>query len=81
MIVPIPIALAVGIGTHLRDKYFDPGKSVNAERGPKTGDDDRVITSDASPVRDDTTKRQAIPPVLGREPHRGASLPGVRKPG
>ena len=40
MIDPIPIALAVGIGTHLRDKYFDPGKSVNAERGPKTEDDD-----------------------------------------
>lgn len=40
MIDPIPIALAVGIGTHLRDKYFNPGKSVNAERGPKTEDDD-----------------------------------------
>ena len=40
MIDPIPIALAVGIGTHLRDKYFNHGKSVNAERDPKTEDDD-----------------------------------------
>ena len=40
MIDPIPIALTVGIGTHLRDKYFNPGKSVNTERGPKTEDDD-----------------------------------------
>lgn len=40
MIDPIPIALAVGIGTRLRDKYYDPGKSVDAEKNPKTGDDD-----------------------------------------
>ena len=40
MIDPIPIALAVGIGTHLRDKYCNPGKSVDAEKNPKTGDGD-----------------------------------------